>query len=218
MVLGLMGALMLVWFVGLTFGFVGSIPVAGPTSVIVLQSALRNGRADSLHIAAGAGLGEAMYAFAAFFGLTAALVRFPEFANAASLLGGCAIALVGLFFALPRRRTEGALEAPVKRRAASRWLLGFASTSMNPTLLFTWTAVVTALHGTAWLRVEPLDAIPFSLGVGLGIVGWFFVMVKLVEKFRERLLPESVERLIRSLGVLLILLGAASVLKVLLKR
>ena len=62
----------LTFLVGLILGFVGSIPIAGPTSVIVLKNTLEKGNREGLDIAAGAGVAEAIYAFFAFWGLTEA--------------------------------------------------------------------------------------------------------------------------------------------------
>jgi len=194
--------------VGLLLGFVGSIPIAGPTSVIVLKNTLEKGNREGLDIAAGAGLAEAIYAFLAFWGLTTALVQFPGMANAARVVGAVLIIVVGVYLVRARTNAQRLERAPDDDRQGHRWLRGFASAILNPTLLVTWTTVVTALHAMSLLRMHGIDAIPFAIGVGAGIMGWFFLLVKLVQRFRDRLRPESLDRVVKGMGWAMIALGA----------
>jgi hypothetical protein len=53
-----------------------------------------------------------------------------------------------------------------------------------------------------------IDALPFAAGVGVGIMGWFFLLVKLVQRFRDRLRPQSLDRAVRGMGWAMIALGA----------
>jgi hypothetical protein len=46
------------------------------------------------------------------------------------------------------------------------------------------------------------------VGVGAGIMGWFFLLVKLVQRFRDRLRPESLQRLVKGMGWTMIAIGA----------
>jgi len=198
----------LAFLMGLFLGFVGSVPVAGPTSVIVLKNAFEQGNREGLDIAAGAGLAEAFYAFLAFWGLTAALVQFPGLVGVARIAGGVLITIVGVYLVVRRSSPEERRRAREDDHSGRRWLRGFASAIFNPTLLVTWTTVVTALHATSLLRMHALDAIPFAIGVGAGIMGWFFLVVKLVERFRDRMRPETLDRVVRAMGWALIGIGA----------
>jgi len=198
----------LAFLVGLFLGFIGSIPIAGPTSVIVLKNTLEKGNREGLDIAAGAGLAEAIYAFFAFWGLTTALVRFPGMVNAARIVGAALIVVVGVYLVLYRTSSHRLRLAADADRQGRRWLRGFASAILNPTLLVTWTTVVTALHAMSLLRMRGIDAFPFAAGVGVGIMGWFFLLVKLVQRFRDRLHPESLDRLVKGMGWAMIALGA----------
>jgi threonine/homoserine/homoserine lactone efflux protein len=206
----------LTFFVGLVLGFVGSIPIAGPTSVIVLKNTLEKGNREGLDIAAGAGVAEAIYAFFAFWGLTTALVHFPGMVNASRIVGAALIIVVGVYLVLQRTNA--------RRRQASdsdgqghRWLRGFASAIFNPTLIVTWTTVVTALHAMSLLSMRGIDAIPFALGVGVGIMGWFFLLVKLVQRFRDRMRPENLDRVVKGMGWAMIAIGAVVMSRVALK-
>jgi len=193
---------------GILLGFLGSIPIAGPTSVIVVKNTLEKGNREGLDIAAGAALAEAVYAFFAFWGLTAALVRFPGMVNAARIAGAVLIMVVGVYLARFRTKAGRLRQAADDDRKGHRWLRGFASAILNPTLLVTWTTVVTALHAMSLLRMRAIDALPFAAGVGAGIMGWFCLLVLLVQRFRERMRPERIDRLVREAGWVMIAIGA----------
>src|SRR5260221_2500803 len=144
--------------VGLILGFVGSMPIAGPTSVIVLKNTLEKGNREGLDIAAGAGVAEAIYAFFAFWGLTTALVHFPEMVNAARIVGAALIIVVGVYLVLQRTNARRRRQAAGSDAQGHRWPRGFASAILNPTLLVTWTTVVTALHAMSLLSMRGIDA------------------------------------------------------------
>jgi threonine/homoserine/homoserine lactone efflux protein len=88
-------------------------------------------------------------------------------------------------------------------------LLGFVVTAANPTLLVTWSAAVTILHGATGMPAKAANSIPFALGVALGIAGWFATLLSLLHRNRARLSPALRERVIRVLGWFLIGLGVA---------
>ena len=206
--------MILAFLVGLLLGFVGSIPVAGPTSVIVLKNTLEKGNREGLDIAAGAGLAESIYAFFAFWGLTTALLKFPGMVNAARIVGAVLIVAVRVSLVLWRTNARRLRKAAADDRQGRRWLRGFASAILNPTLLVTWTTVVTALHAMSLLRMRGIDALPFAVGVGVGIMGWFFLLVKLAQRFRDRLRPQSLDRVVKGMGWAMIAIGALVVSRV----
>ena len=50
-------------------------------------------------------------------------------------------------------------------------------------------------------------AIPFGLGAASGIVSWFAIVLLLLHRYRRRISPRLRDRLLRSMGVLLIALA-----------
>jgi hypothetical protein len=80
---------------------------------------------------------------------------------------------------------------------------------LNPTLLATWTTVVTGLNAGSLVDPSPRGAAPFALGVGLGILGWFaFLVLVVVRRFRARLEPARIQQLVRGFGWAMIGIGA----------
>ena len=74
-------------------------------------------------------------------------------------------------------------------------------------MLVTWTAAVTALSSALGRGLRTVDALPFAIGAGAGIVGWFALLLVLMRRFRTKLSPSTLDRIARGAGVLLVCLG-----------
>ena len=80
---------------------------------------------------------------------------------------------------------------------------------MNPTLLATWTTIVTGLNAASLVEPSPRGAIPFAIGVGVGILGWFAFLVEVVvRRFRRNLDPAKIQQVMRAFGWAMIGVGA----------
>jgi L-lysine exporter family protein LysE/ArgO len=196
------------FFLGLVCAFVGSIPIAGPTGVLIVERALHRREREAMVAGAGAAIAEAGYALLAFMGMTAALSRFPWLIPASRVVGSLILIGLGLYFAL-RAPPAAQPHADKEPKGRGAFFVGLVVTGINPTLLASWSAVVTILHGTGALRVEPLDALPFAAGVGLGTASWFIVLVELLTRFRERVGDQTLARLVRTIGWFLVAGGLA---------
>ena len=62
---------------GFVFGFIGSVPVAGPIAVLVLERSLAHRYSDAEGIAVGGAVAESAYAGAAFLGLGFLIKSYP---------------------------------------------------------------------------------------------------------------------------------------------
>lgn len=192
--------------VGFIFGFLGSIPVAGPLALLVLRLSLNHDARHARYLAAGGALAEGMYVLLAFWGLSAFLDRNPSVLPASRIIGAAICLVLGLvllrYRPAPPAPGNGP-RGPVRGRKRSL-LGGFLITALNPTFLATWTAALTALHSTGLLALTPARAVPFALGVVLGTVSWFWTLLWLVRHYRERWTPSLVRGIVRGVGAVLI--------------
>jgi threonine/homoserine/homoserine lactone efflux protein len=192
------------------------MPIAGPIAVVVVSKGLENKTRAGICIAAGAAAAESAYAFMAFWGLTSVLNRFPVVVRASRLFGSALLIALGLYFIF--RKSKDAAppgdRSKEERAGYKNVLFGLSVTAANPTLIVTWTAAVSAAHSTGVLRVRALDAFPFAGGVAIGIVGWFSLFLWLLSRFRSKVNPSTIDRVIRGMGILLVVLGVVFVLRV----
>jgi len=193
--------------VGFAFGYIGSMPVAGPISVLVLHLGLAQDSRKAFYVAVGGALAESLYALLAFWGLSAVLARYPVVLPASRAVGACLLLALGLVMLLTRSRGATPRNQPRRRGSKRSFALGFLITAVNPTLIVTWTAAVGALHATGLLAMDRTEALPFAAAACAGIVAWFVTMLWLVGKWRSRVSAESLGRLNRAMGALLLAVG-----------
>ena len=194
---------------GLALGFFGSMPIAGPTAVILVSKGLDNHRRSGIFIAAGAATAESVYVFMAFWGLASVLLRYPMLLPITRLVGAALLMGLGAHFILRRNRQRDPLARAAELTGGRSFFFGLSLTALNPSLLVTWTAAVSVAHATGMLTVETSAAGPFALGAALGIVAWFAILLWLLARFGARVSSVTLDRVMRWMGGLLILTGAA---------
>ena len=198
--------MLLVLLLGMIAGFIGSIPVAGPVAVLVLRSALAAKRRAAMQIAFGSAVAEAVYGGFAFMGIGALVGRYPMFIPISGFVGAAVLIAVGVVLMVKKPSVD---DPGMKAKAASKWLLGFSVTALNPTIIVSWSAVITTMHGMNIISARAIDALPFGLGIGAGVVGWFYALLWLVGRHRARLPDKAVHRGVQLIGALLVLGGLA---------
>ncbi|MBI4704287.1 MAG: LysE family transporter [Deltaproteobacteria bacterium] len=191
--------------IGFVLGFLGSVPVAGPVSAVVVAQGLAGRFRSGASIALGAALGESLYALGVFWGLSELLARYA-FVVPLSQAVAAAI-LLGLGIRFVRGRLAAGPARPEEARAAP-FALGFGLAALNPTLIATWTAAVAALCSTGLVLLSSERAPFFAAGVGAGIAAWFAVLLAVMRRYGRRLPRVALDRCVRALGLLLLGLAA----------
>jgi len=200
--------------VGFFFGFVGSMPVAGPIAALVFSRGVDGRFRSGLSIAAGGALAEGTYACLAFWGFSELLASYPVMVPISRAVAVVVLTALGVIFLL---RKPAARTAPDKREGWGGGLaLGFTITALNPTLIATWSAAATTLFSTGMVEFNSALALPFGLSACAGIVSWFALLLWLVHRYRGRFSDRSLGRMIKVMGVFL--LGVAAYFVVLLVR
>jgi threonine/homoserine/homoserine lactone efflux protein len=193
---------------GFVFGFVGSMPVAGPIGILVFGRGLQDRARSGVYLAVGSALAESVYAYLAFWGFSALLATHRWIEPISRGLAAVLLTGLGLHFAFKKSSPEVAPRPPDPAVGNTRsFLLGITITALNPTLVATWGAAVTALHSFDLIAFDSSHALPFSIGVCLGISSWFVVLMSLLRRYRARFRRSTLDRTLRIMGVLLTLLG-----------
>jgi len=194
--------------VGLFFGFLGSIPVAGPISLLVLAYGLEGRVRNGIFLAVGAALAESVYAYLAFWGFGALLARLTWIEPVSRGLAAALLITLGVRF-LRRRPPPEALPqlSPPGAGNVRSFFLGVAITGFNPTLMVTWLAAVTLLRASDLVDFGAEGALAFSMGVAAGIAAWFGVLLTLLVRYRQRFSSSLLNRMLQAMGAALILLG-----------
>ena len=197
--------MLLAVLLGFTFGFFGSMPVAGPASALVLSRGLLGRFLSGVMIGLGCAVAEGVYAFLAYWGFATFLAGYPFIEGVSHVVAAIILLALGVTFA----RYSGAKEAQQTQgsdAALPSAALGFWITILNPALMATWTASATTLN-SAGVVLSKDAALPFAVGVAAGIGSWFSILTGLLKRFRGRFQPSSLNRVIRVIGVLILGLG-----------
>jgi threonine/homoserine/homoserine lactone efflux protein len=205
---------MLAALLGFLFGFIGSMPVAGPVAVVVFGRGIEDRGRSGLYIAIGSAVAESVYAYLAFWGFSAFLTKYKwielvSTAAAATILSGLGLRFMFRKPAAERPVQDGKRHVGKKRN----FTLGFLLTALNPTLIATWTAAVTTVYSLQIVDFDESGALPFSLGAATGIVTWFATLLYMLKRFRARVSPAVLDKVVRVMGVFLLVLGIGIALR-----
>jgi threonine/homoserine/homoserine lactone efflux protein len=195
--------------VALVFGFVGSMPLAGPIAIMAVARASRGRYTEALRVGLGAAAAEGLYAAIAFWGFTTFLADHAIVAPISRAVTAVVLSAIGARFVF-WKPTAGKDSQESKAGTA---LLGFSVSAINPTLLLTWSAAVAELYSHGLGDVSSAYAIPFGLCAATGIGAWFITLTVLFKRFGGNLPRAAITWIIRSMGLVLVLLGLWSAVK-----
>jgi threonine/homoserine/homoserine lactone efflux protein len=201
--------LLAVCLMALVFGFVGSMPLAGPIAILAVSRASQRRFGEALRVGLGAAVAEGLYAGVAFWGFTTFLGRHAIVVPISH--GATAVILTGVgarfVFWKP---TE---EENTRENKAGTALLGFSVSAVNPTLLLTWSTAVAFLYSRGLQDASPIYALPFGICAAAGIGGWFFTLVAIFKKYGKKVPREAMTWVVRTMGLVLAGLGIWSGVK-----
>ncbi|MGH7272309.1 MAG: LysE family transporter [Polyangiaceae bacterium] len=194
--------------VALVFGFVGSMPLAGPIALLVLSRATRKRFGEAIRIGLGAAAAEGIYAGFAFWGFTTFLASHAIVVPISHAMTALILIALGVRFGFwTAGEHHGPKDAP---SGAGTVFFGFSVSAINPTLLLTWSTAVAFLYSKGLHEPSASYAIPFGLSAAVGIGAWFSVFVLLMRKYGGKLPLAALTWTVRVLGWALVVLGAWS--------
>jgi len=189
-------------FVAFLFGFVTSIPPAGPVAALMIQQSAKGEHQRALRIGIGAALVECLFAGTAAGALWVVAGRAALLHKIGFLVASLLFPIVGLrlifWKASPASAARGASQAGVR--------LGATIAALNPAPLIGWATVVTLLH-SGHLFVNGALIPFFGLAGGAGVASWNFVLVSLLKRHLGRLPPALLATFVRCVGCLLVGIG-----------
>jgi threonine/homoserine/homoserine lactone efflux protein len=193
---------------GFALGFVFSMPVAGPVSLLVFGRGLQGRGRSGVSLALGSSIAESMYAYLAFWGFSALLASYAWIEPLSRALTCVLLTALGVRFA--RMHTAAPSEAPTITRELGikrSFFLGLTITALNPTLIATWSAVAAGVHSFELIALGAQHALVFAVGVGCGSAVWFAVLLWLLRRYKQRFPAATLDRTLRYMGLFAVALG-----------
>lgn len=184
---------------GFAISFVGSMPIAGPLAVLVMDRALDRRKSQAFYIALGGAIAEGLYVL----GIAVALPLLMELSDAvihvSRGLGSVMLGIVGLVLLIKPEFLQQA-DSPRRHR---NLLAGLTSVGLNPTLLATWTLLIGTLYAQNWVPRESIYAVPLAIGVVGGTFAWFAFLIEATGRV-HRYLTAHRNRIMRLIGLVLV--------------
>jgi threonine/homoserine/homoserine lactone efflux protein len=194
---------------GCALGWLGSMPLAGPVSALVVKRGLSGHARHGFALAAGAALAETGWCAGALLGYGALFDRWYWLRPAAGAVGGALVLVFGLRLLLGRRGEAPPPHLPPAPRRGwfGEIVLGFSLVVVNPGVLLSWAGVLAALHAVGLEPASQQTRLQFAAGVPAGIVAWFALLLWLLRHAGSRLGRTLLPRALRLLGALLCAAG-----------
>ncbi len=199
--------------IGFVLGWVGSMPVAGAVSIFIFQRGLAGRVRDGMSLAAGAAVAEGLWCAVARYGAGQVLGRWPAVGPVADVVGGLILIALGVYFLRLKKRLPAADQDSEALSTSREFVLGFVLVAGNIAIPVNWLALITIVIS---LGLNPFTGPPgsFSLGVALGIMAWFTVLLLLLNHFRSRLTDQTLTRIMQVMGAMLIITGAIALIRI----
>jgi len=196
--------------VAFLFGFITSIPPAGPIAALMIQHSAKGEHRRALRIGMGAALVECLFAGTAAGALWVVSGRVALLHQIGFMVASLLFPVVGLrlifWKASPAAEGRGAPHAGVR--------LGATIAALNPAPLVGWGTVVTLLHSGHFIVDGALIPL-FGLAGGAGVASWNLLLISLLKRHLGRLPPAFLATFVRGVGCLLVGIGLWSALTLL---
>jgi len=188
---------------GLAIGFALAAPV-GPIALLCIRRTMAEGRLSGLVSGGGAATADAIYGFAAAFGVTLLAAFLAAHRSGIQIFGGVLLCLVGVRTFLARPAIEN--KAIKWHGLVGNFFSALLLTLTNP-MTFVAFAAVFATIGAAGLRGSLQTAGTATAGVFLGSLLWWTVLVLGVNAVREKFTLQKLLWMDRIAGALIIAVG-----------
>lgn len=245
--------------IGLLAGFIFSMPIAGPISVLLTSNALKGNKRFCTGLALGAAVTEFFYVFAAFSGITILYTSYRGIIPYLLLGGSAFLIFIGIKIFRTKLEIEKLGDPKLKRKPSKvrgGLATGIILNATNPTLFITWLTASFMLFSFASsiginiggldliveenvktiqeIHSEQLDNIDltendnnqsnevvnpnesrfsiflslvYAATVSLGAFIWLYYLAKVIIHFRQKINLVLLNGLIKSLGVILIIIA-----------
>lgn len=170
---------------GFILGLVAGLPL-GPTSAVVVDTAIRRSFHSALFVGLGGSLVDLLYCLLATTGLGVVFENSPKLSELFIILGGVFLIGYGIITARSTaidRAPHTAFSAINNTSYFKAFVKGVVISIANPALFVSWVM----LAGAVLMGMETSENIFAGLGVGVGTFLWFLVIAYLAHKGRIRL-------------------------------
>ena len=192
--------------VGIIAGFLVSAGV-GPINIMAMSKSVREFFLHGLMIGLGAAIMDMVYAGIASLGLSS-IFDYPIVKLIFQFLGIPLLFYLGVksFHYIPPK-VNGNNNNFKNVKYHNSILIGISLYLANPTFLPLWVGIVGIIHSRMFMENTFNDNIVFAIGVLLGTVLWFYVLLKFFLRWQIFSHPKTIKKISQISGVFLLGFG-----------
>lgn len=193
--------------IGLVTGFLICIPV-GPINVWVVNTMIRHNFRSAYSIALGGSTMDFVYFMIILTGLS--LFHFsPQTILIFKIFGVLLLFVFGLKEVLVQKQDFSIKDLADKDkkvpRAAGFFLMGVGIYSSNPTLVATMSAIAAVIKSWNLFAYTFVNYFFLSLGLALGSAVWFYLLLKIIAKYKNKIPERFFINFSKAAGVLIVM-------------
>jgi len=192
-------------------GLTASIPL-GPLGIMCIQKTLSKGRWSGFAIGVGSSLADTLYAAVSLFSITFISSFLDRNRSWVMVIGGLIVLLIGLQIALknPIKDLRRPITGTLRVRRAQEILRGFLMTISNPGALVLMLGLFAFFGLNLGEGDHPSAVLVVLAGIFLGTAVWWFLLSSGISLFRKRFRLRQIIIINRISGILIAILGLAS--------
>lgn len=192
---------------GIIVGFIICIPV-GPINVWVVNTYINHNFRSAMAIALGGSVMDFVYFMVILTGLS--LFHFSDHTILILKIVGIILlfsfGVKELLFSKQRFALDEGEEKKTPK-GASFFLLGVLLYISNPTLVATLSAIGAIIKSWNLFNHNTLNFVLLSIGIGIGTSLWFLVLIKIIERFENKIPEKFLEYFSKTCGGLILILS-----------
>jgi threonine/homoserine/homoserine lactone efflux protein len=174
----------MIFIKGIILGFSASLPL-GPIGLICIQKTLNKGRWAGIVSGSGAALSDTFFAIIAAFGISFISDFIEQQQFILRIIGSAILILLGLRIFLTNPAIQIRKQKLKKNNLFADFISIFFLTLSNPVTVFVFGAVF-ASSGIIKVQNSFLDLVLVVIGVFVGAMVWWLILVNFVNLFRSK--------------------------------
>lgn len=203
------------FLVGLLVGIIICIP-PGPITLAITHFTLRHQTRPALAIATGGSIMDVIYFWMVAEGMNefALLNQTHQRSPYSTIISASTLILIGLWAIISKPKSHSL--ASNMHDQQSWWsglLIGAGLYISNPSLIVTISMIVWMIKNHQWWPDTPIDRMILAIGVGLGGICWFLLLIQIIQKLKSRISLSTEKKIQQMAGLLLISLGIIYLIK-----
>ena len=196
---------MMALMIGLIIGFLMCIPV-GPINVWVVNTLIKHNFKSAFSIALGGSTMDFIYFMVILTGLS--LFHFsPTTIVTLKVIGVLFLFFFGLKELLVKKQNFTLSESEEKKtpKATGFFFMGVLIYSSNPTLIATMSGLAAVIKSWKLFSYTFFNYFSLSLGLALGSATWFYLLLKIIKKYQNKIPERFFVNFSRVCGALIVL-------------